>query len=440
MRLQLPFLFVLLFSCAVSAQSETISWDECVRVAGAENPDLLSAQHSLRAAGRQVDAERGAYYPQLTAGVNSNYMNGAAGGGFGGGTNGTGMTGRANGTMTGSFDDDQTRHTGALSASQNIFAGFQTQAKVAAAAAKAEASGADLAAVKANVSRDLKYAFSQLLFSQRYIELTKNIIARREENLRLVELRYESGAENKGSLLLSQASLEDARFDELQARNALAVGQQQLARVLGREAAEGLLISGAVPVEELSGRVDFMGLVRSIPGWLLAAAQKRNAAAQVETARSAFYPSVDSRGSVEREAGASAPKREGVSVGLSVSYPLFTGGRDSSVLAGAVASDSAAAENLRSVERQLLVQLKQAHAAFAEAVVRAKVDRSFVQAAQVRAEIARAKYNNGLLSFEDWDIIENDLITRQKTSLQSERQRITAAADWEQVQGKGVIQ
>ena len=52
---------------------------------------------------------------------------------------------------------------------------------------------------------------------------------------------------------------------------------------------------------------------------------------------------------------------------------------------------------------------------------------------------SRNKYNNGLQSFEDWDGIENDLITRQKTSLLSSRQRIVAEANWEQAQGKGVI-
>jgi hypothetical protein len=43
------------------------------------------------------------------------------------------------------------------------------------------------------------------------------------------------------------------------------------------------------------------------------------------------------------------------------------------------------------------------------------------------------------MSFEDWDRIENDLIQRQKTVLQSQRDRVTAEAAWEQAQGKGVI-
>jgi hypothetical protein len=43
------------------------------------------------------------------------------------------------------------------------------------------------------------------------------------------------------------------------------------------------------------------------------------------------------------------------------------------------------------------------------------------------------------MTFEDWDIIENDLIQRLKTFLQSQRDRVIAEASWELAQGKGVI-
>jgi hypothetical protein len=68
-----------------------------------------------------------------------------------------------------------------------------------------------------------------------------------------------------------------------------------------------------------------------------------------------------------------------------------------------------------------------------------EVDALFVEAGTSRARIAKEKYNNGLLTFDEWDIIENDLITRQKTLVQTERDRVIAEALWEQVQGRGVI-
>ena len=63
----------------------------------------------------------------------------------------------------------------------------------------------------------------------------------------------------------------------------------------------------------------------------------------------------------------------------------------------------------------------------------------FLKAAEVRSEIARAQYQNGLLSFEDWDLIENDLIDKQKAMLTSQRDAVVARAAWEKMLGTGVI-
>jgi outer membrane protein len=83
--------------------------------------------------------------------------------------------------------------------------------------------------------------------------------------------------------------------------------------------------------------------------------------------------------------------------------------------------------------------LKQAYANYVQAVEQLNVNQAFVDAAQMRAEIARSQYNNGLIAFSDWNLIENDLIQRQKSYVQSQRDRVVAEAAWEQAQGKGVI-
>jgi outer membrane protein TolC len=119
--------------------------------------------------------------------------------------------------------------------------------------------------------------------------------------------------------------------------------------------------------------------------------------------------------------------------------PLYSGGKDYYATKSAASSLEAAVSNTDSTEHQLLVNLKQTHAGFVESVEKLKVDQAFLEAATTRAEIARSKYNNGLMTFEDWDIIENDLIQRLKTFLQSQRDRVIAEASWELAQGKGVI-
>ena len=57
----------------------------------------------------------------------------------------------------------------------------------------------------------------------------------------------------------------------------------------------------------------------------------------------------------------------------------------------------------------------------------------------MRAEVARNKYKNGFITFEEWDIVETDLITRQKEVINSQKNRIIRQSIWEQAQSIGVF-
>ncbi len=127
-------------------------------------------------------------------------------------------------------------------------------------------------------------------------------------------------------------------------------------------------------------------------------------------------------------------------VGMNVSFPFFSGGKDYFTTRSAYASTTAARETRENTDQQILINLRQNYNSYIEAVAKLQVDNSFKEAAQLRADIARNKYNNGLLAFENWDVIETDLINRQKSYLQSKLNRVTSEASWEQVQGKGVFE
>jgi outer membrane protein TolC len=368
----------------------------------------------VTAAGHTASAAHSGNLPQLSAGAGYSDSSGSA-------------------TSAG------TNYSTSVSLSQNLFSGFQDSARIEQGAANLTQAEASLVSAKAKLSQELKSAFAGLQFAQDNVTLTDKIVQRLEENLRLVELRFEGGRENKGSFLLTRATLAQARYENLQAQQALASAQAQFARVLGRAEPEGLQVIGSVPVTAPSTTPDFRQLVQQTPDLLQARAQERSAVADVTLARAGFYPNVDVTGSVGREGEDWTPDRDRRTVGLNLSIPLFSGGKDYYTTKSAAATLEAVSSNKDNVERQLLVRLKQAHASYVESVEKLKVDQAFLEAAITRSEIARSRYNNGLMSFEDWDRIENDLIQRQKTFLQSQRDRVTAEAVWEQAQGKGVI-
>src|SRR5262249_34983173 len=145
-------------------------------------------------------------------------------------------------------DQADATYTASLSATENIFAGLQDRARVEQAQYNRAGSEASLEGIRAQLSFDLKSAFAGLYYAQQAIALAKDIIERREFNWRLVELRFDSGRENKGSYLLSKAYLAEANYDYLQAVDFMESARPQLAKALGRMEYEKIEVTGQVPV------------------------------------------------------------------------------------------------------------------------------------------------------------------------------------------------
>lgn len=407
------------------AYADTLTWEASVAEAAANNAELRSARSSLDAAGYNVSAARSGYYPQVSAGVGYSDTSGSSA------VPGSATPGTS--TFTG------TSYSASLSVNQNLFNGFQDRAKVRQGSANRDVSAESLTLAKARISQALKNAYAGLKYAQDSITLAEKIVARQQENVRLVELRFESGRENKGSVLLTKASLAQARLSQLQAIQARATAQAQLAQALGRSDADDLTVAGDPPTTEPVAQPDFQQLALQAPSYLQAVAQEQSADAGVTLARSAYYPSVNLSGSVGRNGANWFPQDERRTLGLNLNVPLFTGGRDYYTSRSAVANLDAATSAKLTAQRLLLANLKQAYANDVQAVEKLKVDQAFLDAAQVRAEIARSQYSNGLITFSDWNLIENDLIQRQTSYVQSQRDRVAADAAWEQSQGRGVI-
>jgi outer membrane protein TolC len=396
-----------------------LTWDDCVREAAQHNPDLAAAEASVQFAGFQHRGSYGNFYPQLS--LDSSYT-------------------RDRSTRNQNISSDYTRRSSiGLTLSQNLFSGFRDTGQVAQTRAQLEAAGASQGSVKAQVSFDLKSAFAQLLFAQEALQLTETIAARRKENMGMVELRFEAGREHKGSFLRSQANYHEAEFEVEQAKRALVVAQRGLSRALGRTGSDAIRVTGDFDVAPPASAPDFVALARQTPAYLEPKADARAAEAAVTVARSSFFPELSADGSASRvERNFSAETSEW-SAGLFLTLPLFTGGQNFYDLQSAKADARRAQEALRSVDDQLLLDLQRAHAGFQDAVGRAAVQQEFLRASAARAEISRHLYSTGLLSFDDWDVIESELISAKKQSLVSLRDRLIAEAAWEAAQGKGAI-
>ena len=330
-----------------------------------------------------------------------------------------------------------------LNFSQNIFAGFKDWYRYDQAQWQTRNKYWSLVKTKNEVSYSLKEAFANLLFAQEYAELTREIISRRESNYQIVKVRFESGRENKGSVLLAEAYLDQAKLDAMIAQDNLSVARKQLFSLINKDAFEEYKVEGEPPLLTMNiSDEELKNLAMNTPDYLQAFTLEKSSEQEVKALRSAFIPTLDFTASLSRNSQFFFPDEDNQrwTLGLNLSIPLFDGLSDYSNLKGAVASKYAAEATKRNTYLTLIPSIRQAQNQARQSDVKLKVDGRFRDASQTRAEIARAKYNNGLLTFEDWDIIESELINRQISYLQSKRDRIIKYAAFEKSIGKGSIE
>lgn len=416
----------------IGASAVTLSWEEVLKFTIEGNPDLEASRREWLAAKEAESSVEGRYLPSLSASTSVTRSGSAASGGGGGIV--------TNGVVISSGSTVNTSYLAALNFTQNIFNGLEDKSRINQAGWNTQNKFWNYVSSKSSVSLSLKEAFANLVYAQELVELSRSILDRRESNHKLVLVRYENGRENKGSVLLAEAYLEQARLDLIKARDSLGVAEKSLKSLMNKDYLDGVTVTGEIPLEVLKpDRKDFETLALETPAYNQAHALQMVAKEDIKISRSSFLPDLNFTGQVNRQGDSYFPERERWSMALTLTIPLFDGFKDLGTYKSSVETSYASESRKRSTLLTLIPKLQDTLNQAKQSDIKYSIDSKFEAAASTRAEIARKKYNNGLLTFEDWDIIESELITRQMNFLQSKKDRVIKYATWENVLGKGSI-
>jgi outer membrane protein TolC len=399
----------------VSHADSPLTWSACVQAARAQHPGLIAAQKSVEAAESAIRVARSTGLPQLSA---------------------SGRAAYADDSKTAGGEES---YQGVIEIEQRLYDGGSTRFAVRVARAELEATLAEARQTETDILYDVRLAYADLLFAQSQIGLLEQIKTRRSDNVEMIELRYLGGQEHQGSLVLNQASLHEAEVDLVQARRTLVTSQSVLARAMGMEGEyPGLAVTGRFEDVQPPGTYDVVALSRATPAYLKAQAAYERAAAQLERTRSGNRPSVSAYGSASRYGGALDMEEDNLSAGLRLTLPLWAGGQVGAEIRQAAAQKMGAEADLAKSANAQRTSLEEALLAYRNAVDGVSVQEQFLAAQELRAAIAREQYGNGLLKFDNWDIIENDLISRQKNLLEVRRQTLRSEAAWWRACGRGM--
>lgn len=406
--------------------TSALTWDQCLKEAASNNKDILTAVQTVKAAEDTHVASLGQFLPQIS------FSTGIGRSGYGG----------LNDAIS---DFNTTNEYGqnaslSLSAQQDIFSGFKDFASVDQSNAQLDLARAQLQQAKAQLSHDLKVDFYTLLYTQQEITLLQSITERDQANADLVQMNFDGGTDNKGSLLQAQVAVQQDKLNVMEAKRALRVAQKQLDQVLGRNPMGDVVVQGEFQTPTLSDSLpNFVDLTNQTPAHLESVAQLRLSESSYVTARGAFLPTLSANASLSDGGWNYGEMSPGWSAGLSLSFPIFTGGHDLFTLKSAEESKKGAQDSLESTDLKTESLLESDWANYVNAVDQIKVQIFQVKAAGVQEEIGKIEYLNGLLIFVNWNQLETALTTQQKTELSDLLNVKNAEAAWQLDQGKGEI-
>ncbi len=398
------FLLLPLLPPAPAAGEEAITWEGCVREALLQQPELLAARESVEQARARLGQSRSGLLPQIR---------------------GSASVDRS------SQDEDPTSYGYSLHGSQLFFDGLGSWYDTWAAEENLIAAQFDYASNSARIRNNLRTAFIDLLQAQELKALTEEILQRRVQQSDMVSLRYDAGREHRGALMTAQANLAQARFDREQAGRDIRLSQQRLCKELGRSGYHPLVAEGEFePETPLEPEPEMEELLELNPAVLKLRADLEAARYAVKSSRADFSPSISGSGRIGRSDSSWPPGNESWSLGLSLSLPIFEGGRRIDDLSRVNSALRQSEERLRSGRYDTRLSLEGAWKNYLDARDRVVIRLLFQEADEERSRIAEAQYSTGILSFDNWIIIEDNMVRSRKSLLEARAGALNAEAAW----------
>jgi outer membrane protein TolC len=382
-----------------------LTWPEAVALLKANNNELRSAQKQLESSSWAYRRSYSALLPQLSANLSA------------------GSTSVATLAATSSYSYG-------LSASLDLFNSSDYYA-LRSAYADYQFNQANYDLSEASVLSEGRSAFISLLIAEASVDLQQKIVARRAENSRLIELRYNSGNEDKGNLLSTRADEAGARYNLSSAERSQRLAVLNLSQLLGQSVAsveEPLVFSSVA-------KPDYEELLVDSPAYRSAKYQLAGSEILQQSTLSEFLPSVTLNGSLRKSGDSWPPGTESNSLSVNVSLPLFPGGSNLiDQVVNNIKLDKAREDFTKSV-KAARYSITSAYEALADALEALEAGKTQLAAANERSNIAQEKYINGLMTYDDWYVIENNYIAAQSNLLNLQRNVLTADAAWQKSYG-----
>ncbi|MFA5336697.1 MAG: TolC family protein, partial [Candidatus Omnitrophota bacterium] len=188
--------------------------------------------------------------------------------------------------------------------------------------------------------------------------------------------------------------------------------------------------------EQVREMPDLAAIAENNPSLKQLIAQKNAAVFNLKSAKAEFMPEITANGSAGRSDTSWPPDKDNWSIGAAVSFPIFEGGKRIADVNKAFAQLNKAKADEKSGLDGVIETLQDKWTSLQQAIDNVDIQKQFLSANEERAKITEAQYSIGFVSFNDWIIIENNLVDAKNSYLNAQANALVAEANWIQAKGE----
>lgn len=406
MKKILLIVYILFVICISSIYADTVTWNDVLNEALSKNPEITNARNSLKLSDISYRRSFLNYYPDLSGSMSMRKS-----------------------------DSSDTSYSYGLNSRLAIFKGFKNITEVKLKKTNLTIQEATYKRSLADFVYNLRISFAVVLRTQMTSKLLDEIQIRRKNNMDLVELRYDAGREDKGAYLRSEADYLQAEYETQSENRNYKIVRAELLKNIGKDIYEVIDVTGTFNISEIKDKPS-RELLQINPDYIIIKHRLEASKYELKYKYGDFYPDIGLSGSVSRSGDTWPPEENSWSAGLSLSYPFFSGGRDFYDLKSAKLNQLISENDLRNSEYELMFRMESAYNNIIDSVEFYKVKEKYYSARKERSKISREQYINGLISYQDWDSIENAFINTQKSLIDAQYNVFASWAKWLKVIGE----
>ena len=388
------------------AKGDVLTLQQCIEIALKNHPNINAATSNVRITDSKIGQARAGYYPQLT--LQSGYQ-------------------RIGPPLTSIINPDPyNQYSNTLSLSQTIFDFGKTYNQVQIQSLGKESSQADLQDVSGQVILGVKQSYYGYLQAKKSQDVAMETVNQFQQHYEIAKVFFETGKTSKIDVTSAEVNLSNAKINLLKAENARRIARITLTNAMGIMNAPEYEIKDDLDYRPCEVSMDeaLQNAYKNRPDLLSTLKKKEGLEKTIYLSQKGYLPVLAGSAAYGYTGNEFlADKDKAWSVGVTLTFPLFTGLSTKYQIDEANANLDVLKANEDSLMQTVYLQVESAHLSLKEAAERISAGKIIVKQAEETLELAKGRYAAGVGSSIE---ITDAMITLNNAKMTY----ITALADY----------